>query len=167
LPKGHGEFEPAAGIIIDVTELLDRWELGRLMESLNQQLIPEVKKETQAVLSHNLGILLQNRGDYQAAIHQYEKSLKIKEELGNRAGVASSLHQIGRIHHEREEYQEALEMYIKSLTIFAELQSPDASTTIENLIELRTQWGAEHFDAAWMEKTGEGVPEFLKESGGE
>lgn len=241
-----GEFEPAADIIINVTALLYRWGLGRLAESLSQQLIPGVKKETQSGLIHNLGILLQNRGDYQAALHQYEKSLKIAEELGNRtnmarslheignihnmqgdyqaaldqyekslkifeefgdsAGVASSLnnigaihhdrgdypaaleqyerslkieekigardgmarslHQIGRIHHVREAYQEALEMYIKSLTIFSELQSPDAQEAIKNLIKLRTQWGAEHFDAAWKERTGEGVPEVLKESGG-
>jgi tetratricopeptide (TPR) repeat protein/CHAT domain-containing protein len=318
-----GEFEPAAVIIVEVTELLDRWGLGRLRESLYERIIPEVKKETKSVLIHNLGILLRLRGDYQAALHQYEKSLKIKEELGDRAGMASSLHQIGMIHqargnypsaleqyeksleiekklgnrageaislhqignvhnrqgdyptaleqykksfkifeklgdrtglarsayaigtvyhstgkpqqalkqynkalklaeeikdkseiamalhqigiihqergdypaalgqyekslkikeelgdragvatslhqigmihHELEENQEALEMYIKSLTIFAELQSPDAKKTINNLIELRIQWGAEHFDAAWMEKTGEEVPEVLKE----
>jgi tetratricopeptide (TPR) repeat protein len=320
-----GEFEPAAEIIINVTPLLDRWGLGRLRESLYERIIPEVKKETQSVLIHNLGILLRLRGDYQAALHQYEKSLKIKEELGDltgaasslhqigmihqlrgdfpealeqyekslkiekklgnragvaislheigiihhncgeypaaleqyekslkileelgdwarvagslhnigaihhvrenysaaleqykkslkieeeigdrakmaaslhqigiihqergdypaaleqyekslkikeelgdRAGVASSLHQIGMIHQEHKKYPEALEMYIKSLTIFAKLQSPDAKIAINNLIDLRAQWGAEHFDAAWVEKTGEGVPEFLKESG--
>ncbi len=144
-----GEFQPAANIIIDVTELLDRWGLGRLRESLYERLIPGVKKETQAKLIHNLGILFQQRGDYPAAQGLYEKSLKIREELYDRAGVAGSLYQIGMIHHERKAYQEALEMYIKSLNIFAELQSPDANKVINFLIQLRTQWGAEHFDEAW------------------
>ena len=76
------------------------------------------------------------------------------------------MHQIGMIHHELEEYQEALEMYIKSLTIFADLQSPDAKKTMNNLIKLRIQWGADHFDAAWIDRKGEEVPEELKESGG-
>ncbi|MGD2087531.1 MAG: tetratricopeptide repeat protein [Candidatus Aminicenantes bacterium] len=116
-----GEFEPAADIIIDVTELLIRWGLGRLAESLNQQLISRVKKETQSVLIHNLGILYQFRGDYQTAIHQFEKSLKIFEELGDRSRVANSLHQIGWIHQDRGDYPAALEQYERSLKINEEL----------------------------------------------
>jgi tetratricopeptide (TPR) repeat protein/CHAT domain-containing protein len=116
-----GEFEPAASIIIDITPLLDRWGLGRLREALYERIIPGVKKEAQSILIHNLGILLKLRGDYQAALHQYEKSLKIKEELGNRAGVAKSLHEIGMIHQHRGNYPAALEQYEKSLKILEEL----------------------------------------------
>jgi tetratricopeptide (TPR) repeat protein len=116
-----GEFEPAAHTIIDIIPLLYRWGLGRLEESLSQQLIPGVKKETQSILIHNLGILLQDRGDIQAAIHQYEKSLKIEEELGNHAGVARFLHQIGIIHQELGNYPAALEQHEKSLKIEEEL----------------------------------------------
>jgi hypothetical protein len=56
-------------------------------------------------------------------------------------------------------------MYVKALTIFAELQSPDAQITANNLIDLRNAWGAEFFDAAWEEKTGEKVPDWLKKEG--
>jgi tetratricopeptide (TPR) repeat protein len=236
-----GEFEPAASIIIAVTPLLDRWGLGRLAESLNRQLMPVVKKETQSGLIHDLGNLLQKRGDYPSALEQYEKSLKIKEELGDRAGVAISLNQVGIIHKNRGNYPTAMELYEKSqkieeelgnlagvahslnnigaihrdhgdypaaleqyekslkifeelgdrdgvaishgqlgqlsretnkypeafehfltaLNIFSELQSPYAKEAIKDLIQLRTQWGAKHFDAAWKERTGEEVPEWL------
>ncbi|MBM3237703.1 tetratricopeptide repeat protein [Candidatus Poribacteria bacterium] len=115
------EFEKAASIIVEVAELLNRWGLGRFGESLHRRILPKVKKETQSVLIHNLGNFLQARGDYESALKQYEKSLKIKEELGNRAGVARSLHQIGMIHQDRGDYQEALKQYEKSLKIAEEL----------------------------------------------
>jgi len=116
-----GEYEPAADIIIDITELLDRWGLGRLAESLNNRLIHEVKQKTQSGLIHNLGNLLLNRGEYKLALEYYEKSLKILKEIGDRAGMAGPLHQIGRIHKVRGDYATALEIYEKLLKIFEEL----------------------------------------------
>lgn len=73
------------------------------------------------MLMHNLGNFLENRGEYDAALVNYEKSLKIKEALGDRAGVARSLHQIGIIHQDRGEYDAALCNYEKSLKIAEEL----------------------------------------------
>ena len=42
-----------------------------------------------------LGILAQLRGDYDTARKLYEQSLHIKEELGDRAGMANTYHNLG------------------------------------------------------------------------
>jgi tetratricopeptide (TPR) repeat protein len=238
------DYENAASLLIDASPLLDRWGFGRYLESLHNRILSKVGKATQAGLIHNFGIVLQDRGDYDAALGYYEKSLKILEELGNRAGVATSLHQIGMIHQARGDYDAALAHYEKSLkiaeelgdragvasslhqignlhylrgdydaalaqyekslkileelgnrdgvansygqvgllfmqtkkfpaafenlfsalSIFAQLQSPYARNAINALKDLRQKWGAKKFDAAWREKTGEEVPEWLKQS---
>jgi tetratricopeptide (TPR) repeat protein len=70
---------------------------------------------------HQIAMIHQRRGEYEAALELYERSLKMNEELGDRAGVASSLHQIGMIHQDRGEYEAALEQYERSLKIAEEL----------------------------------------------
>jgi tetratricopeptide (TPR) repeat protein/CHAT domain-containing protein len=157
------EFEKAAEIIIAVTSLLYRWGLGRFGESLYGRIIPKVKRESQASLIHNLGIFLHARGDYESALKQYEKSLKIKEELGDRAGVASSLNNIGKVFSETNRFPEAFENLFTALSIFLEIGVPDVIIVINALKTLRAKWGVESFDSAWREKTGEDVPDWLKE----
>ena len=114
-------FEDAASLLIKATHLLDRWGFGRYLESLHHRIIPKVQRAAQSALLHNLGILHQDRGDYDAALSCYEKSQKIFEVLGNRRGIASSLHQTGKIHQARGDYHAALDCYEKSLKIDEEL----------------------------------------------
>jgi Tetratricopeptide repeat len=44
---------------------------------------------------HHLGMVAQDKGDYDGALDWYRKSLAILEQLGNRAGRASSSSQVG------------------------------------------------------------------------
>ncbi|WP_369077315.1 tetratricopeptide repeat protein, partial [Paractinoplanes hotanensis] len=44
---------------------------------------------------------IQARGDYAEAERRYQQSLTIKEELGNRAGMANSYHQLGMLAQDR------------------------------------------------------------------
>uniref|UniRef100_A0AAU3I7H4 Tetratricopeptide repeat protein n=1 Tax=Streptomyces sp. NBC_01393 TaxID=2903851 RepID=A0AAU3I7H4_9ACTN len=71
--------------------------------------------------THQLGMIAQERGDYQQAEERYRASLTIVEELGDRAGIAISYHQLGMIAQERGDYQQAEERYRASLTTFEEL----------------------------------------------
>jgi len=114
-------YEPAADIILKVTELLSNWGMNRMTETLSQKLIPRVKLEIKADLIHNFAILLYQRGDYSNALEKCEESLNIFEEIGDRAGVAASLNQIGNIRHNCGEYGAALENYEKALKIKEEL----------------------------------------------
>ena len=53
---------------------------------------------------------------------------------------------------------------LKALAITAQMQLPDVARAVKDLTRLRSAWGAEPFDAAWQEATGEAVPDDLKES---
>ena len=44
---------------------------------------------------HQLGILAQDRGDYEEAARQYQRSFGINERLGNQVGMATSYSQLG------------------------------------------------------------------------
>ncbi|WP_136313625.1 tetratricopeptide repeat protein [Actinomyces procaprae] len=70
---------------------------------------------------HHLGILAQARGDYEQAEEHYHHSLKIKEQLGNQAGIASAHHQLGILAQNRGDYEQAEKHYHHSLTVFERL----------------------------------------------
>ena len=116
-----GDYEEASGLLSDATPILDRWGFGRYLEGQYHRLLNKVDRQTVAVIMHNLGVLHQDRGEYEAALAKYEESLKIAEELGDRAGVANSLHQIGNLHYLRGEYEAALAKYEESRKIAEEL----------------------------------------------
>jgi tetratricopeptide (TPR) repeat protein len=61
------------------------------------------------------------QGEYPQARQRYEESLAIERELGNRAGIASSLHQLGVLHHLQGEYPQARQRYEESLAVEREL----------------------------------------------
>jgi len=74
-----------------------------------------------AVAFHQLGIVAQTRGELDAAQDWYRKSLDIKDELGDRPGIARSYHQLGRVAQLRGELGTAQDWYRKSLAINEEL----------------------------------------------
>ncbi|WP_326722069.1 tetratricopeptide repeat protein [Streptomyces sp. NBC_00243] len=94
------------------------WEQSLLEESLTWA---PAHSYSAATYIHQLGIIAQERGDYQQAEERYRASLTILEELGDRSGIASSYHQLGMIAQERGDYQQAEERYRASLTILEEL----------------------------------------------
>jgi tetratricopeptide (TPR) repeat protein len=70
-----------------------------------------------AVALHQLGMIAEERHNYDEAEKCYKKSLEIKERIGDEHGQASTLHQLGMIAEERHNYDEAEECYKKSLEI--------------------------------------------------
>src|SRR6185437_13864465 len=66
---------------------------------------------------HQLGTLAQDRGDYDEAGRQYQRSLGIEERLGNQAGMATSYGQLGILAQDRGDYDEAARQYQRSLDI--------------------------------------------------
>ncbi|MFG2343703.1 TIR domain-containing protein, partial [Streptomyces phaeochromogenes] len=94
------------------------WE-QRLVEETLAWVPP--RSSSAATYIHQLGIIAELRGDYAQAEEHYRASLTIKEELGDRSGIASSYHQLGRIAQDRGDYGQAEERYRASLTILEEL----------------------------------------------
>ncbi|MEV6441160.1 tetratricopeptide repeat protein [Amycolatopsis sp. NPDC051716] len=74
-----------------------------------------------AYWQHVLGMLAQARGDYAEAERRYTDSFTILEELGDRAGMASSYHQLGILAYLLGDYAEAERRYTDSLVINEEL----------------------------------------------
>ncbi|MCA1564762.1 MAG: tetratricopeptide repeat protein [Acidobacteria bacterium] len=115
------DFKDASSLLIEAAELLDRWGFGQYLEGQHRRLFDKLDAKGTAAILHNFGNLIQARGDYEQALDYYDRSLKIKEELGDRSGIAVSLHQIGIIHNDRGDYEKALEYYERSLKMAEEL----------------------------------------------
>ncbi len=126
------------------------WEEDLCTETLTW--LPRRSSAT-AALTRQLGIIAQLRGDYPQAEQRYHDSLTINEELGNRAGIATTYHQLGIIAQLRGDYPQAEQRYHDSLTINEELgnRAGIASTTSQ-LGVLRTEQG----------RPGEGVGGFKR-----
>ena len=80
----------------------------------------ETKAELQIIL-HQLGMIHQDQGNYEEAVKKYNQSLKIKEELGDKSGIAITLHQLGNVHYSQGNYEEAVNRINQSLKIAEEL----------------------------------------------
>ena len=67
------------------------------------------------------------QGNYRQALEYYQKSLKIKEEIGSKQSIAVTLSNIGNVHMSKGDYAVALE-FIRSLKLSREDKRGIAST---------------------------------------
>ena len=88
---------------------------------------------------NNIGFIYKNQGDPSVtssrenalragiprALEYYEKSLKLRKEIGDKRGVANSLSNIGAIYFEQKNFAKALEYCSKSLSLSEELGYPE------------------------------------------
>src|SRR5262249_45521144 len=118
-----GEIDAAGESTAEVCAQLPTWGAWRREEQLCRETLtlgPERSTPAPA-FPHQLGMIAELRGAYDEALEWYHRSLALEEELGNRAGMASSYHQLGIITELRGAYDEALEWYHRSLAIKEEL----------------------------------------------
>lgn len=69
----------------------------------------------------NIGRVYHHQGKIPNALEYLYKSLKVCEEINNKAAISITLNNIGAIYFEQEEFQKALDCYEKSLKINKEL----------------------------------------------
>ncbi|MBU7028292.1 MAG: tetratricopeptide repeat protein [Theionarchaea archaeon] len=74
-----------------------------------------------AVGYHNLGVIAQERQQFDQAEKWYRKSLEIRERLGLERDAASDYHNLGVIAQERQQFDQAEKWYRKSLEIYERL----------------------------------------------
>ena len=118
---GHECWEEVIAYGYALDRLLDVagfWEdrltvLQRAIEASKWKV--DVREE--ARLLHNLAVVYQEQGDYEAARHLYEQSLDINRRLGHKAGEASSLHNLGALAQAQGDYAAARRYYQQSLEI--------------------------------------------------
>jgi hypothetical protein len=152
-----------AGNLLDGTqEILIHWGFSHYLECQYKRILDMADKKMTAVCLHNLGYIAADRGEYDKALDHYQRALKIAEELGDRAGVALSGGQMGSLFTQLKRYPEALEQLLFALMTLVELRSPDAEIVVNMIKKLRESWGSKNFDAAWLQASGEKVPEWVR-----
>jgi len=79
-------------------------------------------KKTLAGVLNNIGYIHDDKGNIPLALAYYQKSLKIKKEIGDKKGMAYSYNNIGAIHRDQGNIPLALAYYQKSLKIKKEVE---------------------------------------------
>lgn len=75
---------------------------------------------------NSLGVANGNSGHDVEAVEFYNKSLKIREEIGDKDQIANSLNNIGVFYDERGDASKALDYYLRCLKILEESKTEDA-----------------------------------------
>jgi len=70
---------------------------------------------------NNIGYIYDSQGDIPKALEYFHKSLKIREDIGDKKGIAISLNNIGNIYKNQGDIPKALEYFHKSLIISEEI----------------------------------------------
>jgi len=95
-------------------------QYNRAIQSLDcaqEQMNSGTGDRTKARVASLLGIIHRSLGDYDRARDYHEKSLAIKQQIGDRSGEASSLNSLGIVCQSLGDYDRARDYYEKSLAI--------------------------------------------------
>lgn len=89
------------------------------------------KQLSSATVYHNLGSIHYAKGDYVESIKEYQKSLKIREELldENSLEVAGTYNNLGSTFRKIDNYAKSIEYYEKALKIYQDKLSAKHDTT--------------------------------------
>ncbi len=142
-----GEIEQAVKFTGYACLQLDTWGAWGREEHLCRDVltwVPE-KSATAAMFLHQLGNVAYLRGDYEAALEWYRRSLEISEALGDRASMASSYSQIGVLLTETGKPEEAVPLNLRSLAIRLELGVPQVGISLYDLTHQREALGEQRF----------------------
>ncbi len=68
-------------------------------------------------LADDLGLLYQDKGEWERAIEYYERSLALKEKVGDEYGMAPTFHDLGLMYQYKGKLDKAIEYHERSLAI--------------------------------------------------
>ena len=92
-----------------------RWDKTlSVWEALAEETLPESLEGT---LYNDLGLVYQAKGEWDRAIEFYERSLAIKEKVGDEHGMSTTLNNLGSVYQDKGEWDRAIEFYERSLAI--------------------------------------------------
>jgi tetratricopeptide (TPR) repeat protein len=102
-----------------LTQSLAAWALNNRDFSEAERLYLTLARHPESVAGayHQLGMVTQERRDFEAAEQWYRKSLAISERQGNERGSAGTYHQLGLVAQERRDFEGAEQWYRKALAI--------------------------------------------------
>jgi tetratricopeptide (TPR) repeat protein len=123
------EAESDDAMILDHNEKLKDIALKNIRsikDPLAEKKLIRFYKSYLSVYFNNLGYVFQNRGDVQNALDNYNKSLKLKEEVSDKSGISSTLNNIAGIYYGLGNIQKALGLFKESLKTQEEMQDSSA-----------------------------------------
>jgi len=128
LGSRHRMWDTLNRILLGMAEMLgrqSRWSESELLnldierKATDDQGMPlSGAEDLCASLWHNLGMIAEERRQFDEAEEWYRKSLAIWEKLKDEYGQASTLHQLGMIAEERRQFDEAKMLYLQAEGIF-------------------------------------------------
>ena len=139
------EYKKAGLIVNQMTSALLTWGYWNFLRDLLEKTVETTTNSLQSSCLHSLGIAYQYLGDYEKALKNYEKSLKISEELGDKSSIAKSLYQIGMIKIQQGQKEQALRNLLISLSIFSTLGVPEKRSIEQALTKFIQEFGEKEF----------------------
>ncbi|CAF4016155.1 unnamed protein product [Adineta steineri] len=104
---------------------LDQYDKAEQLYDLLLTKVTETREE--AYLNHMIGIIKNNQGKYEEAIHRYEKSIEINQKMlsPDVYTLAASYNDLGSVYSSMNDYSKAHSYYKKALHINRETLPPD------------------------------------------
>ena len=141
----HKMWDALNRILLGMAEMLGRQSRWSESELLNLEVksaatdpneVPLTGAEALcASLWHNLGMIAQQRRQFDEAERWYRRSLEIKEKLKDEYGQAITLHQLGMIAEERRQFDEAERLYLQAKAIFEKSNDEYSLSVVRSSLE--------------------------------
>ncbi|HLK60608.1 MAG TPA: tetratricopeptide repeat protein [Chthonomonadaceae bacterium] len=111
------------------------WREGRsYLSELLGRAEAQSRTAARAKALNGAGMLAYEQGDYGIARAQYEESLTIRREIGDRQGIALSLNNLGNLTYYQGDYETAQRLHEESLAIRQEMKDkPGIASSLNNL----------------------------------
>ncbi len=77
----------------------------------------QANERNEAAFLNNLGLVYQDKGEWDRAIEFYQQSLEISEKVGDEVGMAPTYNNLGSVYQDKGEWDRAIEFYQQSLEI--------------------------------------------------
>jgi tetratricopeptide (TPR) repeat protein len=107
---------------------------------------------------HQLGMIVQERGQYDRAEARYRQALEIFERLGHPPLLVDTLAQMGLLRRDQARPGEAVAWLGRAMFIAANYQMRVTGQILVNLARLMGAMGEETFTAAWQEAFPDQAP---------
>ena len=106
-------------------------EALEIWEALEGEDLPE---DLEGWLANDLGVLYQAKGEWDKAIDYYQRSLVIREKLGDEHGMATTFNNLGVVYQDKGELDKAIKYYQRDLAICKKVgDEVGAATTMYNM----------------------------------
>lgn len=125
------------GTMLMAADQLDQ-ALGFFKDSFGLATLIE-DKALIASAESNLGLVAWMCGSYSVAETHFQRSQVIREQLGDKLGLAKNLNHLGKLREATGKFDEAAALYQESLSILRVLGAPEAAIALDNLNKVRAR----------------------------